>query len=130
MDVQQLVEALQKQVAAAAASPLTIPIASSLAALVFTILLLYLCAVGDSKKERKAREAGGTVFEHGVRRTTRQVGGCSKLDHNVQHARSRAGQLSPCGRLSLPAAQLELGGRLLSLLAVLQGAQAAAALLP
>jgi len=123
MDLQQLVEALQKQVAEAAASPLAIPMAGSLAALVFTILLLYLCAVGDSNKEKKAREAGGTVFEHGVRRTTRQVGGCTKLDHSVQQAGSRAGRAS-CRRVAgcrclLPC--LNLGGPLLSLHAVPAG---------
>lgn len=69
MDVQKVVAQVQAAVQTALADPLTVPLAGSLAGLALCIGLLYWCAAAGERQQKQ--EAGGTVFEHGVRRSTR-----------------------------------------------------------
>lgn len=103
MDVQQLVAKLQQLAAKAAADPLAVPMAGSLAGLVLCIALLYWCAAAGERKqqEQQQREAGGTVFEGGVRRSTRQVGrgllqGAWRLRPVLQECRLRGRGVPSC----------------------------------
>lgn len=72
MDVQAVLvkaQALWQQVLA---DPLVLPMAGSLAALVCSIALLYWCAAaGERAQKKRQSQAAGTVFEGGVRRSTR-----------------------------------------------------------
>ncbi|KAL4425104.1 hypothetical protein ABPG77_010418 [Micractinium sp. CCAP 211/92] len=72
MDVQAVLvkaQALWQQVLA---DPLVLPMAGSLAALVCSIALLYWCAAaGERAQKKRENQAAGTVFEGGVRRSTR-----------------------------------------------------------
>lgn len=63
--MQDLVAKLQLQLQ----NPLAVPILGSLAALLFSIVALYSCAVAGQKKKKPA---GGTIItEQGLRRSTR-----------------------------------------------------------
>mgnify|MGYP001810421894 CR=1 FL=1 len=68
--VEQLVLKLKAVLLEAASDPLAISMLGSLAFLAFSVALLFACASHDRKKAAQA-EAGGTVFEGGVRRSTR-----------------------------------------------------------
>lgn len=67
MDVQQVAKQLREQLEALATSnPLLVPVVGSIAGLLFVIALLYSCGASSTKKKLT-----GTVFEGGVRRSTR-----------------------------------------------------------
>lgn len=68
-DIQQILAQLQAEAQRLAASPLAVPVAASLGGLLLVIVALYALA-GRTKKERT-----GTVYQGGVRRSTRCAGG-------------------------------------------------------
>lgn len=72
MDLPAVVEKAQALWQQVRADPLVLPMAGSLTALVCSIALLYWCAAaGERGQKKRQSQAGGTVFEGGVRRSTR-----------------------------------------------------------
>ncbi|PRW58156.1 YSIRK signal domain LPXTG anchor domain surface [Chlorella sorokiniana] len=65
--LKQLCDGWEQLVQRVQAEPLAVPVAAALGSLVLVILLFWSVAKAAAKKERS-----GTVFEHGVRRSTRQ----------------------------------------------------------
>lgn len=87
MDVQAALNQLEQVLRRLAAEPLAAPLAAGLGALLVAIFLLH--TVAKSKKERT-----GTVYEGGVRRSTRQV------EARCPQQRAAAGCAAGCPHLS------------------------------